>query len=208
MYTCEHPTLSWHNRKCTIQCQCLNYFPQSQGIRHRLYERSNDTSILGRGTTLTAQQYHGIEVLLIVRFSNCFCFGVRGTTVMVGGRANSLPSPSPGRAYHLFENMVEAHIFFFLNAHAINLLRTFSFTVSLPRRNSDPGSLRGLSSPPSPLRYEPYFLSREEFSAFFPCRLVSGCGHCCTKTKRLIPTVVDWGQLGRGKWLACALKKI
>ena len=55
--------------------------------------------------------------------------------------------------------------FFFL--HPIYYLRAFSFSFSLPRRNSDPGPLSRLSSP-SPLRYMPLVLSREYFSLFFP----------------------------------------
>ena len=42
-------------------------------------------------------------------------------------------------------------------------------------RNSGPGSLLISTSPP--LRYAPFFLSREEFISFFPHRLASKCAY-------------------------------
>ena len=53
-------------------------------------------------------------------------------------------------------------------------LRTFPLSFSLPRRNSDPGSLSWLFPPP--LRYTPSVFSRED-SNYFPRRLASNCAY-------------------------------
>ena len=58
-------------------------------------------------------------------------------------------------------------------------LRTLNFLFSLlPTRNSDPGSHSRLLYPLPATVHVPSFLSREDFSLFFPCRLASNEGAC------------------------------
>ena len=77
----------------------------------------------------------------------------------------------------------------------------FLYPIYYPRTASRPPSqlpvvaqIRGRIAgppPPSPLRYVPSFLSREEFSIFFPRRLASNCtsynSYTC-RQNRVVPT--------------------
>ena len=65
------------------------------------------------------------------------------------------------------------HFFIFIFSHPIHYLRTSS-SLSFPLVTQIRGHIAG-SSPPFPLRYVPSFLSREDFSLFFPRRLASNC---------------------------------
>ena len=79
-----------------------------------------------------------------------------------------------------------SRLFLFIYFYPIYYPRT---TLALPpSNNSDPGSHSGPSSP-SPLRYVSSFLSREEFSIFFPRRLASNCAfvpHAARRSQQLI----------------------
>ena len=60
----------------------------------------------------------------------------------------------------------------FCFANPFNYVRNFYLSLSLPSCNSDPGYLRRLFSP-SPRRYAPLLLSREDLIPFFPRQLAS-----------------------------------
>ena len=84
-----------------------------------------------------------------------------------------------------------AFFLFLLELIPSSILALFPFSFPFPRRDSDPGSLQADSSPPSPLRYAPSFLSREGFfSAFFPRRLASNLSvltHAIERSRQLEP---------------------
>ena len=63
----------------------------------------------------------------------------------------------------------------------------FALQFSLPpSRNSDPGSHRRLFSPPTHYGSCLAFLSRENFSSFFPRWLASNCAYHARRSQRLI----------------------
>ena len=68
--------------------------------------------------------------------------------------------------------------FFFFSCFCSIPFIMFALLFSLPpSRNSDPRSHRGLFSPPTHYGWCPAFLSREDFSSFFPRRLASNCAY-------------------------------
>lgn len=103
-------------------------------------------------------------------------------------------------------------------AHPIHCLRTF-LLLSLPRRNSDPGTR---FSPPSPIRNVPSFLSRRHLSPFLSSSYgfdgihkIHMCIHSSGKIVRYFRTInstrfMDLCELNlcafldrHGAWVAC-----
>ena len=76
--------------------------------------------------------------------------------------------------------MLREGVNFFFIIPSISYVRTFSFSFSLPRRNSYPGSLRRLSSP-LPTKVRAFILVARRLQAFF---------HSSTRIELRLPTLL------------------